>query len=162
MKKYSWIAIAVAAAAFLLDLGTKQLALTYLDPVKPVKLCFGLVTLQLTHNPGAAFSLGENFTIVFTLLSVLATLIILFWAIPRVNNLLWSIALGLMLGGVMGNGLDRLLRPPALFKGHVVDFIQLPYFAIFNVADICITVTAVFLCYLLLLKQVNLTGSVKP
>lgn len=161
MKKYSWIAIAIAAVAFLVDLVTKELVLTYLDPVKPIRFCGGFVTLQLAHNPGAAFSLGENFTIVFTLLSIVATLVVLFWAIPRVGNLLWAITLGLMLGGIMGNGSDRIWRPPALFKGHVVDFIQLPYFAIFNIADICITVTAVFLCYLLLVKQVNISGKTK-
>jgi len=68
------------------------------------------------------------------------------------------VALGLLCAGVTGNLMDRLFRSPAVLRGHVVDFIQLPYFAIFNVADMCITASAVLIIVLSVIKGVGIDG----
>ena len=63
-----------------------------------------------------------------------------------------------LLAGITGNLADRLFREPGPFRGHVVDFIQLPYFAIFNVADMFITAAAVLVIWLSMITQVSLGG----
>lgn len=85
-------------------------------------------------NPGAAFSIGEEHTWVFTLIQAVVAVVVIV-QITRVRSLVWALALGGLLGGVLGNLTDRLLRPPGFGVGHVVDFIALPNFAIFNIAD---------------------------
>ena len=118
----------------------------------------GLLTLQLIHNPGAAFSLGENFTVVLTAIAASALVFVSWRLIPRVRHRGWAVGLGLLLAGILGNLTDRLIRPPGVARGHVVDFLQLPNFAIFNVADMCITFAAVTLGWLVLIRQVDLAG----
>lgn len=152
------MAIVLALAGFMADLAAKSLAIAYLDPVRPPVLLGGLLTLQLIFNPGAAFSMGENFTIVLTCIALSAFVFVGFRMIPRVRHLGWAIAEGFLLAGIMGNLADRLFRPPAPFVGHVVDFIQLPHFAIFNVADMCITTAAVLVIWLVLFGKVNPDG----
>ncbi len=98
--------------------------------------------LRLIFNPGAAFGMGENATVVFSVFAIIATLACLLVALPRIVKVWHGWALGLLLAGITGNLVDRVIRPPAPLHGHVVDFLQVPYFAIFNVADICITVAA--------------------
>ena len=141
-----------------IDQGTKALALAYLDPENPPVLLGGLLTLQLIHNPGAAFSLGENFTVVLTAIAASALVFVSWRLIPRVRHRGWAVGLGLLLAGILGNLTDRLIRPPGVARGHVVDFLQLPNFAIFNVADMCITFAAVTLGWLVLIRQVDLAG----
>ncbi len=133
---------AIGVALLVLDFVTKQLAVTRLDPEHPVRLAGGLLHLQLVRNPGAAFSLGENATPVFTALAVVALVIISWWLLPRVRLPWWVVATGLLLAGVAGNLVDRLVRAPGVFHGHVVDFLQLPHWPIFNVADMCLTSAA--------------------
>ena len=98
-------------------------------------------TLHLTFNPGAAFSTGTGFTIVFTGLAMVAVVVVL-WLSRRVRSTGWALALGLLLGGVSGNLTDRFVREPEPFHGHVVDFLMLPNWPVFNIADICINVAA--------------------
>lgn len=86
--------------------------------------------------------MGENATVVFAAFAVVATLACLIVVLPRIKRMWHCVTLGLLLAGITGNLTDRLLRPPSFLHGHVVDFIQLRGFAIFNVADICITVAA--------------------
>lgn len=136
----------LAVGLWLLGLGLDQLtklaALHYLEPGQPLPVLGPLVRFTLIFNPGAAFGMGENATVVFTVFAIVATLACLIVALPRIRKVWHGITLGLLLAGITGNLVDRLLRPPAPMHGHVVDFIQVPYFAIFNVADICITVAA--------------------
>ena len=139
---------AIGVALLVLDFVTKQLAVTRLDPEHPVRLAGGLLHLQLVRNPGAAFSLGENATPVFTALAVVALVIISWWLLPRVRLPWWVVATGLLLAGVAGNLVDRLVRAPGVFHGHVVDFLQLPHWPIFNVADMCLTSAAVLIVIL--------------
>jgi signal peptidase II len=130
----------VAVAAYALDLGTKQWALANLED-GDVRLVGDWLVLHLTHNPGAAFSTGTEFTIVFSCLAAVAVVVVL-WLSRRLGSPLWAVGLGLLLGGVAGNLSDRLVREPAPMRGHVVDFLMVPNWPVFNVADICINVAA--------------------
>jgi signal peptidase II len=125
-----------------LDQVTKALAVRWLTPGEPVRLLGGWFQLRLSRNPGAAFSLGEDFTLVFTTLAAAVLVAGTWWAVRRVRSRWWSVLVGLGLAGVAGNLTDRLVRPPGVFRGHVVDFLFVRHFATFNVADACLTVAA--------------------
>lgn len=152
------LGLGIAGVGYALDLLTKTLALAHLDPQNPPVLLGGLLTLQLISNPGAAFSLGENFTPVLTLIAIAALVFVLGRLLPRARHAGWVVGLGLLLAGIAGNLTDRLFRPPGVMRGHVIDFLQLPHFAIFNVADMCITFAAITIIWLVVVRQVDLTG----
>jgi signal peptidase II len=132
--------LAIAAVIVVLgDLVTKQLALSNLDGREPARLLGGLVYLSLTRNSGAAFSLGSDYTFVFP---VIATGVVVWiaWMALRLRSVPWGLALGLVLGGALGNLIDRIFRAPGVGVGHVVDMISVfaPYgdaFPVFNLAD---------------------------
>jgi signal peptidase II len=130
----------VAVLAYVLDLGSKQWALSALAD-GDIPVLGDWFTLHLTFNPGAAFSTGTDFTIVFTALAMVAVVVVLLLS-RRVASTGWALALGILLGGVAGNLTDRIVRPPEPFHGHVVDFLMLPNWPVFNIADICINVAA--------------------
>ena len=153
------LSLAIGAVGYGIDLLTKELALAHLDPTDPPVLLGGLLRLQLIRNPGAAFSMGEDFTVVLSLVAIAALVFVLAWLLPRTRHVGWSVGLGLLLAGILGNLTDRLVRPPAPFHGHVIDFLQLPNFAIFNVADMCITFAAITIIWLVVVTQVDLTGA---
>jgi signal peptidase II len=131
---------AVALVAYALDLGSKQWALHALAD-GDVPVLGDWFTLHLTFNPGAAFSTGTGFTLVFTCLAMLAVVVVL-WLSRRLASTGWALALGILLGGVAGNLTDRVFRQPEPFHGHVVDFLMLPNWPVFNIADVCINVAA--------------------
>jgi len=134
--------LGIGVAVVLIDQLTKALAVTYLKPFESVAFIFDLVRLTLVFNDSAAFSLGGSATWVFTILSSLATLLLL-WFVPRFRTTGWVVLGGFALGGVAGNLVDRLFRAPSFANGHVVDFIQIPFnFPIFNIADSAITISA--------------------
>ena len=120
------IAVAIAVGGLLVDLFTKNLAIARLDPQQPIALLGGLLTLHLIRNPGAAFSMGEDFTVVLAVIAVAALVFVSAWMLPRVRHLGWAVATGFLLAGIAGNLIDRLFREPSPFHGHVVDFLQLP------------------------------------
>ncbi|WP_228488884.1 signal peptidase II [Raineyella fluvialis] len=142
------ILLGVAVAGVAADQVAKQAVIASLDPGVPVPLVGRLLQLYLIRNPGAAFSLGEGSTWVFAVLASLVLLAVLVVALPRVRHWGWAVTLGLLAAGVAGNLTDRLLRPPAAFRGHVVDFLMLPYWPIFNVADMMICAAAVLVVVL--------------
>lgn len=109
------------------------------------------------RNSGAAFSIGENVTWVFTIIMAAVSVAILF-QLRKLGSAWWALALGLLLGGALGNLTDRLFREPSFAMGHVVDFIQLPNFAIFNIADSAVVSSVVIIC-LLTLRGITLDGS---
>jgi signal peptidase II len=109
------------------------------------------------RNSGAAFSIGENVTWVFTIIMSVVSIAILF-QLRRLGSAWWALALGLLLGGALGNLTDRIFREPSFAMGHVVDFIQVPNFAIFNIADSAV-VSAVAIICILTLKGISLDGS---
>lgn len=152
------LAYVLGLVGLIADQATKTLALAALDPQRPPVLLGGLLTLQLTWNPGAAFSLGEGFTVVLACIALAAFVFVGGYLIPRVRHGGWAVAEGFLLAGIGGNLGDRLFRPPGPFRGHVVDFLQLPNFAIFNVADMFITGAAVLIVWFILIKQVSPDG----
>ena len=153
-----WLFLAVMLLGLATDLATKTIVVSRLDPQEPVRLVGGLVTLRLIRNAGAAFSQGERFTYVFAITAILVLSFVTIRLVPRLGHAGWAVALGLLCAGVTGNLMDRLFRSPAVLRGHVVDFIQLPYFAIFNVADMCITASAVLIIILSVIKGVGIDG----
>ncbi|EZP29468.1 Lipoprotein signal peptidase [Microbacterium oleivorans] len=141
------------------DQFTKYLALENLPEREVVPVIGDFFQLYLTFNPGAAFSLGEGVTWVFTLVLAAAALSIVFLAATRVRSRAWSVVLGLLLGGILGNLTDRLFRAPGLLVGHVVDFIHTPWLwlwfpsAIYNVADMFIVTMMIAVAILVLLGR---------
>ena len=130
-----------AATAYGLDLLTKVLAVQRLEGRDPVPVLGDLLQLNLVRNPGAAFSTGTSYTLVLSLIAVGAVVFVLV-AARRLTSMLWAFGLGCLLGGVLGNLTDRIFREPAFLRGHVVDFLQLPNWPVFNVADMCINLAA--------------------
>jgi signal peptidase II len=149
----------VALTGLLIDQLAKIVAVRLLDPHDPPVLLGGLLTLRLIRNPGAAFSMGEGFTIVFAVLAIGVLAYVLIKLAPKINHPGWAVALGLLVAGVSGNLMDRVFREPSFLHGHVVDFFQLPHFAIFNVADVCITSAAVLIMILAIVKNVGIDGT---
>ncbi|MFT3969263.1 MAG: signal peptidase II [Micropruina sp.] len=145
-------------SGFALDWATKEWMLAKLNPMVAVQVIPGQLYLRLLRNPGAAFSMGESFTVVLTCLAIAALLFLLFWMVPRIGHPGWAVATGLLIAGVSGNLFDRLFREPGAFHGHVVNFLQVPWFAVFNVADIWITFAAVTVIWLTLITGVTLAG----
>ena len=136
--------LGIAVVAWLVDLGTKVLAERQLTGRGPVDVVGSLLRLNLTHNAGAAFSTGESLTPVIAVFALVAFVVVLVLA-TRVATTGWAWAMGLLLAGIAGNLTDRIFRDPGPLRGHVVDFLQLPHWPIFNVADICINAAAVLI-----------------
>ena len=149
--------VLVALVALLADIGTKLLVVERLEGKEPIELLGGAVTLAVSRNSGAAFSVAEGATVVFTLVAV-GVAVFIVRTLPRLRSSAWAVTLGLLLGGAVGNLVDRLTRAPGIGRGAVVDFISVPHFATFNVADSAITVGAV-LAVLLSLQGVEVDGT---
>jgi lipoprotein signal peptidase len=129
------ILIGVALLVLVLDIISKTIVVATLSDRAPLRLLGGLLTLRESRNPGAAFSIGgTSTTILFTAIAV-GVVIFIVRASRRIYSLAWAIALGLLLGGAMGNLTDRIFRSPAPFRGWVVDWIQVPHWPVFNLAD---------------------------
>lgn len=143
-----------------LDQVTKVWAEAALTGREPVRVVGELLQLRLVYNPGAAFSLGTGSTWVFTVLATVVVVVIL-WQARHLGSTGWAVALGFLLGGAAGNLVDRLVRDPGFGVGHVVDFLALPSWPVFNVADMGITTAAVLIA-LLALRGVNLDGTREP
>jgi signal peptidase II len=145
-------AAGVALVGLGVDQASKRAVLETLSPGQPVEIVGSLVRFNLIFNPGAAFSLGTSMTLALSIFAIVALLACVFIALSKVRTLSQALAVGLMMAGISGNLHDRIFRAPGPLLGHVVDFIQLPHFAIFNVADMCIT-SAAFLIILLSLRN---------
>jgi lipoprotein signal peptidase len=147
----------VAAAVLVTDVITKVIVVATLKPLHPVRVVGALLQLDLVRNSGAAFSFGTSMTIVFTLIAV-GVIVFIVRTSRRLHSVPWAVTLGLLLGGAAGNLTDRLLRSPGAFRGDVVDWIQLPHWPVFNVADSCI-VCGGFLAVVLAARGIRLDGS---
>ncbi|GAB3205838.1 signal peptidase II [Marinactinospora thermotolerans] len=147
----------VALAALAADFLTKEIALARFSPQDPVVLLGGLLKLTLIFNPGAAFSIGTGYTWFFSLVMIGVIVYILSTA-RKLRSVGWGMSLGLILGGASGNLVDRLFRPPSPLHGHVVDWIQVPNWPVFNIADSCIVVGGI-LAVLLAFRGINLDGT---
>ncbi len=103
-------------------------------------------------NTGAAFGLGSNFTFVISLIAIAVVIGLSKWML-KITDPIWMIAATLLLGGALGNLVDRVIREPQVLRGYVVDFISIGKFPVFNFADICITLAAVVMIYAALTKR---------
>ncbi len=154
------VAVLIAVAVFVLaaDVISKVVVVAQLSGHPPIRLLGGLLTLRLIRNSGAAFSIGTSLTVVFTAIAVGVIVFILRTA-RRLRSLPWAITLGLLLGGAMGNLADRLFRAPGPMRGDVVDWIELPHWPVFNLADSAIVCGGV-LAVLLALRGLRMDGTV--
>ncbi|MGM1016601.1 MAG: signal peptidase II [Actinomycetota bacterium] len=142
----------LAALVLAADQFVKHLTITHLPLHEVVPVLGEFLQLYHVKNPGAAFSLGSEVTWIFTIaLAVVAGVIV--WKAFGLNSRLWAVVLGCLLGGVLGNLTDRLLREPGFPVGHVVDMISMPWMmpAIFNVADIFIVCGMICVALLVIL-----------
>src|SRR3954471_8540734 len=139
--------LVTAGIVLVLDQLAKAWAVRALGDGRSIEVVGELVQLRLFRNPGAAFSFATGTTWIFTLIAAIASIAIV-RASRHLGSALWAVALGLLLGGALGNLADRLFREPGFPQGHVVDFIDLPRLFVFNVADASITVAAVLIALL--------------
>lgn len=156
---------AVAIAVIALDAATKNLALAHLTPGESPRILGGLVYLSLIRNSGIAFGLASGATVLIACIALAAVVVIIRVA-PRLRSVPWAVVLGLLLGGAVGNLLDRAFRGPGFLDGRVVDFISVfgpdaQHFPAFNIADSAITVGAVALILFSFL-DVGLDGRRRP
>jgi signal peptidase II len=134
----------IAVVTYLLDQLSKWWAVTALTDEPPRDLIGSLLRLDLIRNPGAAFSIGTGNTWVLTIIAVVV-LVVVIRVSRRLGSSGWAWALGLLLGGALGNLTDRLVREPGLGRGHVVDFLNYNGWFIGNVADIAIVAAAILI-----------------
>ena len=146
----------LAALVLAVDQITKALAVAWLRPDQSVPLLGDLLQLRITRNAGAAFSMATGATWLLTAVAVVIVVVVL-RSIRRLGSRGWAFALGLLLGGALGNLADRLVREPGIGRGHVVDFIAYGQLFIGNVADIAI-VAAAALMGLLSIRGTHLEG----
>ena len=143
--RYLGLVVAVMLAVGAADQGIKQLMLNWLEPGVPQPVIGDWFRFYLLFNSGAAFSMGENLTWLFTAIQ-LAFVLGALWFGPRMTSKWEALGLALVAGGALGNLTDRLFRDPGFWFGHVVDYISVGGFAVFNLADAAITVgIAVFI-----------------
>jgi signal peptidase II len=137
-----------AAAVVALDQLTKWLVVRHLGGGRPLQLLGSFVQLRYTTNSGGAFSLFTGAPLFFALT---ATVIVggIVYAARRAEGRALLFALGLLLGGAVGNLLDRLLRGGVPLHGEVVDFVKVGPWPLFNLADSCITIGGLLLAFLL-------------
>ena len=136
-----------AGVVLALDQLAKAWAVRTLGDGRSIEVVGELVQLRLFRNPGAAFSFATGSTWIFTVVATVASVVII-RASRRLGSALWALALGLLLGGALGNLVDRLFREPGFARGHVVDFVDLPRLFVFNLADASITAAAVLIALL--------------
>ena len=146
----------VAAVVLALDVVSKVLVAAKLPEThRPVRILGGAIYLDQTRNSGAAFSLGTGFTAILTAIAIGVVVVIVRTA-GRMRSTGWAVALGLVLGGALGNLVDRLFRDPGFLRGHVVDWISAfgplgEHWPIFNLADSAIVCGAILAAVLALL-----------
>lgn len=151
------VLLAVAVAVLAADIVSKAIVVATLSGRPPARLLSGFLTLIVSRNPGAAFSIGPSLTVVFTAIAV-GVIVLILRTSRRIRSLPWAVSLGLLLGGATGNLTDRLLRSPGPLRGHVVDWIMLPHWPVFNLADSSIVCGGV-LTVLLAIRGVHIDGS---
>ncbi|MSY26934.1 MAG: signal peptidase II [Actinobacteria bacterium] len=136
MRRLGW---AIACAVLLLDQATKIWAISALSDGHRVQAIPGLLHFTYVRNSGAAFSMGQGSTLYLALFSLLVGVAIALFG--GRSNELW-LPMSLILGGILGNLSDRIFRSPGGMKGHVVDWIELPHWPIFNIADSAVVIAA--------------------
>jgi signal peptidase II len=131
----------VAWAVWIFDLATKIWAVENLSYRSNIKVLGDFFQLTYVRNPGAAFSFASGATIFLSLFSLVVMIAILYYS-PKITSRGWAVVLGLVLGGILGNMVDRIFREPGVLRGHVIDWLQLPNWPVFNIADTAIVTAA--------------------
>jgi signal peptidase II len=147
----------IASAVVILDRLTKIWAENNLSQGVSKPVIGELLQFHLTYNPGAAFSIFTNATWVFTLFSTIVSGYIIFKA-KLITSKVWQIGAGGILGGAIGNLIDRAINNPGFPNGHVTDFLQLPNWPVFNVADSSVCLSAILLI-IISMRGINYDGS---
>ena len=152
-----WLLAVIAPVVLAADIVTKVVAVAQLEGRAPVELLGGLVYLQLVRNPGAAFSFATGYTWLLTIIAI-AVVVVIIRVSRRLRSTGWAVALGLVLGGALGNLTDRIFRAPGPLQGHVVDVVSVfatdgRVFPVFNLADSCIVTGGALLVLLALLGR---------
>ena len=148
--------VGVAVLVLALDIVSKVVVVAELSNSSPISLLGGFLHLRVSRNPGAAFSLGTSLTALYSLIAITVIIVILRTS-RRIRSLPWAITLGLLLGGATGNLTDRIFRYPGPFRGWVVDWIQVPHWPVFNLADSAIVCGGI-LAVLLSARGIHLDG----
>lgn len=147
-----------AVLVIALDQISKAVVVAVMPDRAPIEILGGLITITYVRNPGASFSIGSGLTVLFTVIAV-AVAVVIVRSSRRLGSLGWALALGGLLGGAVGNLLDRLTRSPGLARGEVIDWIDLIYFPpVFNLADVAITFSAAGLV-VLSLRGIGIDGT---
>lgn len=144
---YRRTVLTVALCVLALDQVTKAWAVARLEPGPPIEVIGTFLQLSFVRNPGAAFSLGTGVTWVFTAVAAAIAVTVVRYA-GRITSRVWAVTLGGVLGGALGNLTDRIFRSPGALQGHVVDFIQLPNYPLFNIADSAVVCAAIAIAVL--------------
>ncbi|SEN46190.1 signal peptidase II [Cryobacterium sp. TMT1-3] len=149
----------VALGIYALDQYSKYLVVASMTEGSVIRVLNDVLQLHFVRNPGAAFSLASGSTWIFSIIAA-AVVVFIIWFARRIRSLAWGLVFGLLLGGVLGNLTDRLLREPGFGVGHVVDFISTPWLlpAIYNVADMAI-VTSMIIFMILTIRGIGLDGN---
>ncbi len=134
----------VGASVIVLDVLTKCLVVALIEPGNPVQIIGDTVTFKLVRNPGAAFSMATGMTWLLTIIAVGVVIGVIRMA-RRLRSPWWALGLGLVLGGAIGNLIDRFFRSPGPLRGHVVDFVSVGWWPVFNVADSAVVCGAILM-----------------
>ncbi|GAA2508196.1 signal peptidase II [Streptomyces longisporus] len=157
-KRRIAVLFAVATFAYALDLISKMIVVAKLEHHAPIRIIGDWLQFEAIRNGGAAFGFGEAFTVIFTVIAA-AVIVVIARLARKLYSLPWAVALGLLLGGALGNLTDRIFRSPGVFEGRVVDFISPKGFAVFNLADSAIVCGGI-LIVLLSFKGLDPDGTV--
>lgn len=136
----------VGVLAWALDQITKVWAVSALSDGRVIDVVPGGFDFVLTRNPGAAFSMGTGLTAALSVLAIIVIIVVI-RAATRLRDSGWAVGLGFLVGGALGNLTDRIFREPAVMRGHVVDFLHIHHWPVFNVADCAITIAAVLIIW---------------
>lgn len=154
--------LAVAVGVLVADVLSKLLVVSSVAPGENVRVLGGLLYLTQLRNVGAAFSFAEGKTVLFSLIAVLVAGVILRTA-RRLYSTGWALTLGLVLGGAVGNLMDRVFRAPGFLRGGVVDFLSVfapdgRVWPVFNLADAAIVCGGIIGAFLAL-RGIEFDGS---
>jgi lipoprotein signal peptidase len=138
-RRRTGLLLGTALVVLVADVVSKVAIVATMREGETVRLIGRLLRINYTRNAGAAFSIGTGATVLFTAVAV-AVVVVIARQARRLVSRSWAVTLGLLLGGALGNLVDRLLRSPAPLRGHVVDWIELPHWPVFNIADSAIVI----------------------
>ena len=140
-----WTIAAIGAVIAVIDQITKNWAVDSLPLLEPQPFIGEILQLTLLYNSGAAWGMGAEITPVVTSLQLAIVAGVIVFAVKAVRSPWYTAALGLIMGGALGNIHDRLLREPGPFRGAVVDFLELPNWPVFNIADMAVVGGAIMI-----------------